>query len=181
VRRRHVTTGVTMLVLVAILVVAVVLGARALFAPLPKGSSSSATGCTSTVVQKGQRVSSDQVVVSVFNASSRVGLADRTMLALTKRGFTKGDVGNAPLGSGVKVAQVWTTRANDVAAQLVARQLGKKIRVRRVATDLGPGVDVVLGSRFKALVRAQRTLVAPRTTSACRASSSVSPSASPGG
>lgn len=174
-RGRHVTTGVTLLVLVGVLVVAVVLGAKALFAPLPQHDTPAAQGCVSTRVHKGQRVSSAQVEVSVFNASGRSGLADRTMLAFTSRGFAKGDVGNAPAGSGVKVAQVWTTRRNDAGARLVARQLGRHTRVRTVAADLGPGVDVLVGARFTRLAAAPRTLVAARTTSACRASKTASP------
>jgi len=176
VRGRHVTTGVTLVVLVAILVVAGALGLRALFAPLPSDDASAGSGCVSTELQKGQRVSSTQVQVSVFNASERAGLADRTMLALTKRGFTQGDIGNAPDDSGVKLAQVWTTETDDAAARLVARQFGKKVKVHTVETDLGPGVDVIVGKRFTKLVKAKRTIVAARATSACRATGSPTPS-----
>jgi hypothetical protein len=177
VRGRHLTTGVTLVVLLVIVAVGAVVGARALFAPLPGDDTVAAgPGCVNTRVQKGQRVTSSQVQVSVFNASKRAGLADRTMLALTKRGFTRGDVSNAPQGSGVVAVQVWSTETDDAAARLVARQLGRNVKVRTVDTDLGPGVDVLVGRRFRGLVKADRTLVAGRATSACRSPGTPSPS-----
>lgn len=168
-RRRHLTTAVTMLVLLGILAAGALLGARALFAPLPSDETAQddPSECATRTVRQGQRVTSSQVQVSVFNAGTRPGLADETMVNLTRRGFKEGDVGNAPETSNVKVAQVWTTKAGDTAARLVARQFGPSIKVRTVATDLGPGVDVVVGDRLGKLAKAPRAIVARAATSVC--------------
>jgi hypothetical protein len=169
VRGRHVTTAVTLLVLLGILGVGALLGARSLFAPLPslKATPSPSPSCPTRTVHKGQRFTTSQVQVSVFNAGSRPGLAEATMTSLTKRGFKRGQVGNAPQTSRVKVAQVWTTVAHDTAARLVARQFGRSIKVRVVARSLGPGVDVVVGDGLGHLVKAPRVMVAKRATSVC--------------
>jgi hypothetical protein len=168
-RGRHLTTAVTMLVLLAILAAGALWGARALFAPIPSADPTArpSAGCVTKSVRKGQRITAKQVQVSVFNAGNRAGLADETMVSLTRRGFSKGDVGNAPETSRVKVAQVWTTERNDTAARLVARQFGPRIKVRRVARDLGPGVDVVVGNGLGKLAKAKRSIVATKASSVC--------------
>jgi LytR cell envelope-related transcriptional attenuator len=169
VRGRHLTTAVTMLVLLVILVVAAVLGVRSLFAPVPsdKPSATASPTCVNKVVRKGQRIRAAQVQVSVYNAGTRSGLADETMRSLTKRGFKRGSVGNAPEGSKVKVAQVWSVQRNDAAARLVAHQLGPAIKVFTKRSDLGPGVDVLVGDRFTRLAKAKRVIVAKRASSVC--------------
>lgn len=167
---RHLTTAVTMVVLVAILVIGVVVGVRSLFAPLPGDDEPAAEpspSCVERSVKKGQRVAARQVTVSVFNGGTRSGLAGETMRALTKRGFKRGQVGNAPEDVRVKVAQVWTTEANDAAARLVARQFGRSTKVRVTDTDLGAGVDVVVGNDFDKLAKAKRAIIAKRSSTFC--------------
>ena len=175
---RHLTTAITLLVLLGILVAGGLYGLDSLFKPLPGDSSKANAGCSTTSVKKGQRIRAHQVQVSVFNAGSRSGLADETLSGLRARGFRKGEAGNAPTGSKVKRAQVWTTQRNDAAARLVARQLGAKTKVRFVDTDLGPGVDVVVGNRFDKLVKAKRVLVVKKRAAACLPTKSPSGSAS---
>jgi hypothetical protein len=167
--RRHLTTAITLIVLVGILVVGVVMGVNALFAPLP-GEEPTATPsptCSTQSFKKGQRIRSRQVQVSVFNGGTRAGLADRIQQSLVRRGFRRGSVGNAPEGVKVKVAQVWTTQRNDFAARLVARQFGRKTKVRVTSRNLGPGIDVVVGNDFEDLVKAKRVIVVRRASSVC--------------
>ncbi len=166
-RGRHLTTGITLLVLVGILAVGGVYGVKSLFAPIPSDTPSAGTDCSATTVKKGQKIRARQVRVSVFNAGSRSGLADETLIALVRRGFRKGQAGNAPEGAKVKKAQVWTTQRKDPAAKLVARQFGKATKVRFVDQDLGPGVDVVVGDGFGKLAKAKKVLVVKKSTSAC--------------
>jgi hypothetical protein len=168
--RRHLTTAITLLVLVGILVLGVILGVNTLLAPLPGDSSPAAEPsptCTTQTVKKGQRIRATQVQVSVFNAGTRAGLADKTMGLLTARGFKKGTVGNASSAKRVKKVQVWTTRPNDPAAKLVARQFGRSTVVHQTKTDLGPGVDVVVGNAFHKLVKAKHVLVVRKSSSVC--------------
>ena len=167
---RHLTTAVTLLVLVSILVLGVVLGVKTLFAPLPGSDKATATpspSCSPKTVRKGQRIRSTQVQVSVFNGGTRSGLADETMRLLARRGFTQGDVGNAPSDAKVSRVRVLTTEKNDMAAALVARQFGRTTRVIVTETDLGPGIDVIVGNKFGKLAKAKRVLVAQSSSSVC--------------
>ena len=158
--RRHLTTAVTLLVLMGILGVALLLGMRNLTAPIPSAvpSASPSPTCVPRTVSKGGRLRSAQVVVSVFNAGTRAGLADETLQGLAKRGFRRGELGNAPGGSRLRFVQVWTTDRNDAAARLVAAQFGSRTLIRVVKQGLGPGVDVLVGSQFKGLVKAPRSI-----------------------
>jgi hypothetical protein len=168
VRGRHVTTAVTLVVLLAILVIGGYLGAKALFAPLPGDSSNAATSnCKNTSVKKGEKIRAGEIQVSIYNAGTRSGLAEDTLVKLHKRGFRRGDVGNAPSGTKVKRAQVWTTRRHDAAARLVAKQLGYGAPVKYVDKNLGPGVDVVVGNYFHKLAPVKNFLIVKRPGSAC--------------
>ncbi len=155
---RRLSTAITLAVLVALLVIGAVAGFNALFAPIPDARGPAASPvCTPTQVSAGKRITSREVTVSVFNASDRSGLASETLNALADRGFQPGDAGNAPGGTGVRFVQVWSTEEDDAAARLVARQFGPRVVVR-VGDDLGVGVDVVVGPRFRGLVKAPRSI-----------------------
>jgi hypothetical protein len=168
-RKRHLTTAITLLVLVGILVLGVVLGVNALFAPLPNETPAATPSptCTVKAVKKGQRIVPRQVQVSVFNGGTRGGLAGGTMQALASRGFKRGKVGNAPTGTTVKWVQVWTTLPNDDSARLVARQFGRETKVRVTRTDLGPGIDVVVGDALGKLAKEKRFVIVRRSSSVC--------------
>jgi hypothetical protein len=167
VRGQHVRTAATLLVLLGILAAGALVGVKFLLSPTSDAATGPSQQCVTTSVKKGQRVAAGQVQVSVFNAGTRSGLADQTLSALTRRGFKKGEAGNAPSTSRVKVAQVWTTRRPDPAARLVARQFGPATTVRIVKVNLGPGVDVVVGDGFQRLGKAKRVVVATTTSKAC--------------
>ena len=159
--RREIISAVTMLVLCGVLVLGAVLGWRALFADLPgepKATDDPDPTCTTEQVDAGQRIRSSQVRVSVYNGGTRSGLADSTLSALRKRGFTPGDVGNAPADAKVSRVAVWSTEEDDAEARLVARQFGKSVKVTFSDVDLGPGVDVIVGNRFTGLVKAKRSI-----------------------
>jgi hypothetical protein len=168
-RGRHVTTAVTLVVLVVILVLGGYYGAKALFAPIPNQSASSKPSptCKKIDVKKGQKLRAREVQVSVFNAGTTPGLAQATLIKLHKRGFRRGDIGNAPSDVTVKRAQVWTTDRHDAAARLVAKQLGGGARVKFVDTNLGPGVDVVVGNNFHHLAKVKNFIVVKQSGSAC--------------
>ena len=169
--RRHLTTGITLLFLLALLVVAAVVGAKALFAPLPDSqpaaSDTPSPTCRTKVVRKGQHIRSKQVVVSVFNAGTRARLAERTLTGLAKRGFHRGEAGNAPAKANPRFVQVWTTKKHDAAAKLVALQFGQNTLVRVVGTDLGPGIDVLVGNDFRGLKPAPHSLTVSRKQTVC--------------
>lgn len=163
---RHVTTALTMTVLCLILVVAGVVGFNALFAPLPERdeepSAAASETCAVEPVKRGRRLRSGQVVVNVFNAGNRGGLAGTTMDALRQRGFRGGTIGNAPEGTKVRRAQVWIAEGEEAAGRLVARQFGPKTPVLTPKVDVADGIDVVVGNGFRALKRAPRSIKVER-------------------
>jgi hypothetical protein len=166
---RHLTTAITLVVLVGILVAGLLVGTKTLFAPIPSSdpSASPSPTCSPTSVKKGQRIRSKEVRVSVFNAGTRSGRATDTMRMLTARGFTAGSVGNAPSTAKVKRVRVYTTQKNDLSAELVARQFGRRTKVVVTSTDLGPGIDVVVGDGFDKLSRARNVIVVRTSSSVC--------------
>lgn len=169
--RRTGLAGITFLVLFTILGVALVVGWKAVTEPVP-GITDSSTPTDEPSCREGLApgdvVRTGDVTVSVFNAGTRSGLADQTLGELTARGFIPGDVGNAPgdLGN-VKFVRVLAPKRNDPAAQLVARQLGRRTLVQPTSKDLGPGVDVIVGDKFRGLVKAPRKIKAKAAGSGC--------------
>lgn len=138
-------SALTLAVLCGLLVVAGVWGLAALTAPLPDRDPPPL--CTDQTIPAGRQLFRDQVVVSVFNASGRSGLASATQELLVERGFVAADTGNAPsMAAGV---QIWADDPANPAVQLVRKQFrGAKV----VPGDtLGRGVVVVLGQRFGGL------------------------------
>jgi hypothetical protein len=145
----HVKTLVTLAVLAALLLFGLTWGWSSLTSPFPTSAPQKA--CYPTTVGPGDRVSAPKVTVSVYNASQRVGLAESTISAFENQGFGPGQVGNAPKGSVVPFAQVWTRHPGNPAVRLVASRLGPQAHV--VAQHYGgPGVVVVVGNAFQKLV-----------------------------
>lgn len=138
-------SAATLGVLVLILLVAGAWGWQAATEPLP--SSEPPPLCSSTTVRVGDQVFRDQVAVSVFNGSTRNGLAGATMEQLEERGFVGADSGNAPRQ--IKGVQIWSDDRRNAAVRLVARQF-KNARIVS-GEELGRGVTIVVGADFKSL------------------------------
>jgi len=163
-----------MVILTGILVVGAVVGFRSLFAPLPGASDEEpqdappvAAECKKKI-RAGKPVRSSQVTVSVFNASNRSGLAGVTREQLAERGFLPGEVGNAPAAYEVQFVRVLAPTSDDPAARLVALQFGPDTYVQVTDDDLGPGVDVVVGTDFPGLADgAPQQITAPAAGSGC--------------
>ena len=127
--------------------------------------------CVPRSVDAGEKVYADQVTVSVFNASGRNGLADRTMQEFTDAGFGEGDTGNAPREARVRVATIWTETPRSPAVRLVASRLGPKVRVVR-QEPRGVGVTVLVGDGFEKLVKGRRSVTAREAAEICSPPSS---------
>lgn len=178
--RRQITSAVTMMALVAILVLGAVWGWKSLFAELPEdgmASEEATPTCTTEQIKAGQRIRSTKVRVSVFNNSTRSGLAGSTLEKLLNRGFIAGDAGNAPSDADVRRVEVWSTVEDDPRARLVARQFGKDVTIRFSDEDLGPGIDVIVGDRFRDLVKAPRALKVKQAQEICVPRESEDPDA----
>ncbi|WP_457206925.1 LytR C-terminal domain-containing protein [Nocardioides sp. P5_C9_2] len=137
-------------------------GWKALTQPLPDNAP--APLCTDTTVAAGTPVFRDQVAVSVFNASSRSGLAGATLELLEDRGFVGADTGNAP--EPVRRVQIWAADPQNPAVRLVKRQFRKAQVVAGTEVDgepLGRGVVVVLGQSYSSLREKEIESVKART------------------
>jgi hypothetical protein len=169
--RRHLTTGVTLVVLVGILCVMAIWGYKSATAPVESSGTPSSTA-TPTCDPQQQQVSRflrrNEVTVSVWNSGKKSGRARDTLDLLERAGFKPGQVGNAPDGVSSDRAVVYSTKTDDPAAELVARAFGKATQVVHSDEEMGPGVDVVIGDKFKRLdPKAPKRLKLPKPEVTC--------------
>ena len=160
----HVKTLLTLAVLAVLLFLGVTFGWSALTEPFPHKAATKV--CYPTELQPGDRVSAPKVTVSVFNASTRVGLAESTMSAFENQGFGAGSVGNAPKNAVIHYAQIWTQNRNDPAVRLVASRLGQNAAIV-VKKHAGPGVVVMVGPLFHKLVEGKQSTKVTSPTTIC--------------
>jgi len=157
-------SAVTIAVLCTLLLIGALWGWSEATKPLP--GKAEAPTCVSQVIERGEKLYPDQVVVSVFNAGTREGLAGRTMRLFVDEGFREGASGNAPARARVARAEIWTADPASPAVALVASRLGSGTRiVRRRAT--GSAVVVIVGDRFTRLAKGRELVVAKRDTEIC--------------
>jgi len=160
----HLKTLLTLGVLAVLLLVGVTWGWSAVTSPFPHTAQTKL--CVPTTVEPGDRVAAPKVTVSVYNASERVGLADRTMASFEAQGFGPGKVGNAPKDTTVNFAQVWTHEPQNPAVKLVLSRLGPKAHV--LGKDpMGAGVTVMVGAGFDKLVEGKSSIKVTQPARIC--------------
>ena len=157
-------SAVTIAVLLAVLLAGAAWGWSAVTSPFP--GKASAPTCVDTTVRAGDKIYPQQVVVSVYNAGTRAGLAGRTMQLLTEAGFGEGDSGNAPHNAHVDTAEIWTSSPHSPAVRLVASRLGRGTKVVRHHAP-GAGVVVVVGDGFTRLVKGRPWVAAKSDGTIC--------------
>lgn len=160
-------SGTTLLVLIAITLLMLFLGLRWATQAYPDLSTYADNSvCLDTRIAAGQSIHTSEVVVSVYNASTRSGLASETLRELMERGFAPGSTGNSPTADVEKV-EIWADSVNP-AALLVAEQFGKGTRIVRGRPDLGgDGVVVVLGDGYRKLRPPVESIVAKTEAYVC--------------
>ncbi len=164
---RRITTALTLVVLLMLLAGMAIVGFNKLTEPLPDNPTAQPT-CSDAEQEVREFVRRSEVQVSVFNAGRREGLAGTTLEKLEEGGFRAGNAGNAPPKAKVSRAVVWTTKPNDSTAKLVALAFGKQTKVVVTETDLGPGIDVLVGNKFKRLdPKAPRRIKLPAPVETC--------------
>jgi hypothetical protein len=124
-------------------------GMNALTAPFGTDDTTDTSASCGTTSHR--TVKRADVTVSVYNAGKRQGRAGVILDLLEGAGFNPGAVGNAPKGATARVAIVRTTQRVHPDATLVARALGPHVPVVVTDDDLGPGVDVIIGDKFRKL------------------------------
>lgn len=150
---RRLISAISLVVMAAATLVMALWGYHALTAPFshdPAETPMAGAECTPGSGSAGV-VRRRDVTVSVFNSGQRAGRAQETLDLFEKAGFKPGAIGNAPDGVSAARAEVRTTKQDDPAARLVARTLGRRTKVVVGTEDYGPGVDVVIGDKFRKL------------------------------
>ncbi|MGL5810815.1 MAG: LytR C-terminal domain-containing protein [Nocardioides sp.] len=160
----RVRSTLTLLVLLAIVGFGARWGWSSLTKPLP-GQAAQPSDCRSIPVAAGEKLRAEDVVVSVFNAGERSGLAESTLGSLADAGFGTGDIGDAPKNTGVEFAEIWSDDPDDPAVALVASWLGQVDIVE--GSKLGPGVVVLVGDRFTKLAKGRATVTAKSAATVC--------------
>lgn len=155
----------TLAVLAALLVGGAAWAWSALTAPLPGGEATTSL-CEPQTAPAGEPIRPDDVVVSVLNASGRLGLASVTLDSLEARGFVPGRQGNAPDDTDVARVEVWAEDPDNPSARLVASFFGPRTPVVARDTD-GGGVTVVVGQRFDDVGRGRQRVVPQEETVIC--------------
>ena len=156
-------TALTLLVLVLLVVGGGSLGWSALTAPMPKRET--APVCTDVTVMPGDHLYPGQVTVSVLNASKREGLAGRTLATLTDAGFSAGGAANAPKGTKVSTAEIWTNDSDSPAVALLQTYLPD---ADVVVKDSGePGVTVVVGENFSDFAQGAKSVAVIHPATVC--------------
>jgi hypothetical protein len=161
---RGLKTALTLLTLVAIIAGGGLWGWGAFTKPLP--TRSGPPPCTNATVRAGESLTPEKVMVSVYNASDRLGLASRTATDLGGKGFVIDTYGDAPTGTSVTVAEVWVDDPQGPAGLLVRSYLGKRAKIRQ-QEPLGPGITVVVGPKFKQLFDGKKSIQLTEDTTIC--------------
>ncbi len=175
-------SALTLLVLLAILGFGAKWGYAKATKPLPKPEVAATGLCRSLEVAAGDKVTPQEVVVSVFNGSNRAGLAQRTRGLFVDEGFGQGEVNNAPKNSGVENAEIWAANPDDPAVQLVASYLAGVDIVE--GPVLGEGVVILVGDKFPGLAKGKPFVTAKADAEICApliVEPNESPSAQPAG
>lgn len=158
-------TLLTLGVLVALLLIAVTWAWSAITSPFPTSEEPAAL-CQDQTIAAGDNLRPEDLTVNVLNAGDRIGLASSTMNALEGRGFGVGQRGNAPPGTAVRSAQIWTDDVDSPAVRLLATYLGKDAEIlERTTSD--PGLSVVVGDGFGRVRKGRNRIVPKQDTIVC--------------
>lgn len=158
-------TPITLLVLLVFLGGAGWYGWQQFSAPFDSGGDEA--GCVTEKLARGSRLTARQVVVNVYNAGNREGLAGQTLNRLRQRDFRPGVATNAPSRIRVDEVAVYDSDPRSTEVSLVRQQFTGTVRVFR-RPDISDGVDVVVGSDFRGIAReAPRSVRLPRSEEVC--------------
>jgi hypothetical protein len=139
-------TAITLAALVVLMLLGVTWGWGQMTKPFP--GKVDAAICVDTSYRAGDELFVQDVTVSVFNASSREGLAGRTLQDLQDVGFAEGQTANAPKGTAISTpAEIWVNDINNPGAKLLRARIGK-VPVVAHPENTAAGITVVVGDAF---------------------------------
>ncbi|MFD1250111.1 LytR C-terminal domain-containing protein [Nocardioides ginsengisoli] len=172
--RANSRSAITLAVLAAIFLAAIVWAWAKVTAPFPEKVVPAA--CNDTLIAAGDELAPPQVLVTVLNAGGANGLAGKTMTRLTGFGFAEGKKGNLSVDGGPIAAQVWAKNPKDPAAILLASYLGKGTQIVDKASAY-PGITIVVGKRFQGVKQGRKTVTAQQDSYVCTPPLSSQPDA----
>jgi len=123
--------------------------------------------CEVRQIAQGEELSSNLVMVHVYNASKRAGLANRVKINLERRGFLGGVAQNNPGKLTPKNVAVLTDDPQDPRVRLVAAQFKGKVARRPADFPTEDGITVLIGSDYQGLKKANTKLKANRALEVC--------------
>jgi LytR cell envelope-related transcriptional attenuator len=142
----RVRTLITLAFLVVLMLIGVTWGWAQVTEPFP--GKADPPICVDTSYAAGTELNVQDVTVSVLNASSREGLAARTLQQLEDAGFATGQTNNAPAGTALTApAEIWTDTEGDPAARLLRKHVGG-VPVRSDVVNSAVGITLVVGDAF---------------------------------
>ncbi|MFS0885919.1 LytR C-terminal domain-containing protein [Aeromicrobium sp. 179-A 4D2 NHS] len=150
---------------VGVFVAGTLLGANLVMAE-PEPVAEEAT-CEVRTIAQGQALSSNLVMVHVYNGSKRAGLANRVKINLERRGFLGGVAQNNPGRLTPKNVAVLTDDPQDPRVRLVAAQFKGKVQRIKADFPVEDGVSVLVGSNYQGLKKAGTQLRANRAVKVC--------------
>ena len=165
--------AVSLAVTAVIVVIMAIWGANAATAPFEDDESPASArtveGCASDQVETiVEFIYRDEVKVSVYNAGKKKGRAGATLDMLERAKFQPGEAGNAPTGTAVDFVEIHARTADTLPARLVALVFGQGTRiVIEDGAELGPGVNVYIGDKFKKLKVAPGRYKLPEPRTVC--------------
>lgn len=161
----RVRTLITLTLLVVLLLFGVTWGWSQVSEPFP--GKVDVPDCVNTTYEAGAVLAVQDVTVSVINASSREGLAARTLQQLEDAGFDGGRISNAPSGTAVTApAEIWVNAEGNPAAKLLRRYVGG-VPVRTDVTSQLPGITLVVGDAFGELAEGPPSLTIDEAAVVC--------------
>ena len=142
----RVRTAITLAVLLLLMLLGVTWGWAQVTKSFP--GKVDAAICVDTRYGAGDELFVQDVTVSVLNASSREGLAGRTMQELTDVGFAEGQTGNAPKSTALTApAEIWVADVETPAAKLLRKRVGPVPVVAHPDSGYA-GIVLVVGDQF---------------------------------
>jgi len=166
----HYRSTVTMSALVVVFLAGTFIGFKLLTAPAPPLSAAgNGPTCEPRTIESGAKIGAGQITVNVYNASSRSGLATRTLNDLEDHGFRPGEVGNAPDSvTDVGNVAIVTNDKSSAPVRLVRKQFKGKVDIRKPSEKNDDGVRIVVGKQFKGVKKKAPTkVVAKKATEVC--------------
>jgi hypothetical protein len=122
--------------------------------------------CVQQSVAQGEKVFPQDLLVNVFNAGERNGLAGSLMKQLKDVGFTGGVTKNAPTNVKVAKVQIWSKHPKGPDTLLLKSWLGPHTKVVSRGGQY-PGLAVVVGDKFRGLAKGEKSVRASAAATIC--------------